>query len=135
MIALVDALMRGGGLEGASPKQIRAVLDKLSLIAVVVPHGSLPEARFGVAEGQAYVALLNVDGAMNSTKPFEHHYVSPSRAMRAVKEAMAVHAAITTEVPHRRAAYDKAREQYLRHQLEATSVAAGGAQALAVGAL
>lgn len=135
MIALVDALMRGGGLEGASPKQIRAVLDRLSLIAVVVPHGILPEARFGVSDGQPFVALMNVDRGMNSTREFEQSFVSPSRAMRAVKEAMAIQAAVTTEVSYRRASYDQAREQYLRQRLEAKSVAAGGAQSLAEGAL
>ncbi len=135
MIALIELLMSGGGLEGASPRQIRAVLDKLLNIAIVVPYGNLPEARFGMAAGEPFVALLNVAAGMNTTKPFEHRHVSPSRAMRAVREAMAEHGAITTEVPYRRASYDAARDVYLRNRLEAKSVEAGGAQRLAEGAL
>lgn len=133
--SLVDALMRGGGLEGTSPKQVRAVLDKLGLIAVVVPYANLPEARFGIADGEPFVALMNVDAGMNTTQPFQQHHVSPSRAMRVVREAMAVHGAVTTEVPYRADSYAAARDQFLRNRLEARSVAAGGSRALAEGAL
>ncbi|MET4144439.1 hypothetical protein [Arthrobacter sp. UYCo732] len=135
MNTLIELLMSGGGLEGASPKQIRAVLDKLDNVAIVVPYAQLPEVRFGVTDDQPFVALLSPNGGANTTKPFEHAFVSPSRAMRAVREAMAIHGAVTTEVSYRRDSYGKARELFLRNRLEAKSVAAGGAQALAEGAL
>lgn len=127
--------MRGGGLEGASPKQVRAMVDKLALIAAVVPHGSLPEAHFGVTDAQPYVAFLAAEGGLNSTAPFDRQHLSAQRAMRSVREAMAVHAAVTSQLPHRQAAYAAARGQYLRNRVEAESIAAGGAKALAEGAL
>lgn len=135
MNTIVELLMAGGGLAGASPRQIRAVLDKLSTIAVVVPHGSLPQAHFGVTDSQPYVAFLAAEGGPNSTAPFAREQLSASRAMRVVREAMAVHASLTSDVPHHRAAYSAARQQYLRNRVEAESVSTGGAQALATGAL
>lgn len=127
--------MSGGGLEGASPRQVKAILTKLEKLAVVVEHGTLPTAVFGVAENEPFVAFWNSSGAMNTTADFSHDHLSDRRALRAVREAMAVHAAIKSDNPYRADEYAKAREQYLRNRLEDKSVAAGGSQALADGAL
>ncbi|SDT41744.1 hypothetical protein SAMN04489743_2823 [Pseudarthrobacter equi] len=135
MNSLVELLMHGGGLEGASQKQIRAVLEKLGTIAVVVPHASLPQAHFGVNDGEPYLILLSADGGPNTSVPFAREHLSAGRSMRAVKESMSVHAAITSEVPIHQDSYGKAREQFLRNRIEADSIAAGGAPALAEGAL
>jgi hypothetical protein len=132
---LVELLMHGGGLEGASAKQIRAVLEKLGTVAVVVPHGSLPQAHFGVADDEPYVVLLSAEGGPNTSAPFEREHLSAGRSMRRVRESMAVHAAITSNDSHKADAYNGAREQYLRNRVEAQSVADGGAQSLAEGAL
>jgi signal transduction protein with GAF and PtsI domain len=105
-------------------------------MATVVEHQTLPQAVFGVTDDdEPFVAFWNTSGAMNTTKHFAHDHLSPARAQRAVREAMAVHAAITTTELHRAAAYERTREVYLRKRLEAQHLADGGAQALAQGAL
>lgn len=135
MTQLIEWIMDGGGLEGASPKQVKAILAKLETMATVVEHRSLPQAVFGVVDGEPYVAFWNVTGAMNTTAHFAHDHLSPARAKRAVREAMAVHAAVSSTDPHRADGYSAAREAYVRRLLEVRSVAAGGAQVLAEGAL
>lgn len=135
MTQLVEWLVAGGGLEGASPKQVKAILAKLETMAVVIEHRSLPQAVFGVVDGEPYVAYWNATGAMNTTAAFARDHLSPARAKRAVREAMAIHAAVSSTDPLRADGYNTAREAYVRRLLEAKSVDDGGAPSLAEGAL
>lgn len=124
--------MSGGGLEGASEKQVRAILAKLDLLAVVVEHRTLPSAMFGTSEhGEPFIVFLRDAGGANSTAPFSHAHLSPRRSMTAVREAMAAHAAVTRDD----ARYGLARDAYLRQRFEDELVADGGAPALAGGTL
>lgn len=132
---LAELVFSGGGLEGASEKQVRAILAKLEQFATVVEHRTLPEAVFGVTDSEPHVVFYRRDGGGNSTSSFVRDHLSPSRAMRAVREAMAVHAALSSDDAYISAAYASAREQFLRNELEADSVAAGGSRNLAEGAL
>lgn len=136
MTTLVELLMAGGGLEGASPKQIRAILAKLETLAVVVENRSLPRVVFGLTDdGDPVVAFRYAMRPPTAASHFAHEHLSEHRAMRAVREAMAVHAAITSTDTYSAAAYDSARDVYLRQHLEAKSVAEGGARSLAEGVL
>lgn len=135
MTSLVDSVMHGGGLEGASEKQVRAVLRKLEGLAVVVPHRALPTAYFQVATGEPCILFYRNDGGGNSTAPFTVAHLSVKRSLTAMREAMAAHAVITAAAGPQRARWEAARDLYLRQQLEADAVAQGGARPLAEGTL
>lgn len=134
-MTLAEEVFTGGGLEGASEKQVRAILEKLQTLAVVVQHRTLPTADFLACDVGPAIVLLRNDGGSNTTTDFTDQHLSSSRSMTAVREAMAAHAAITSAISAQKDRYDAARELFLRQRIEADSVAQGGAQALAGGTL
>ncbi|MFS0717114.1 hypothetical protein ABC337_13885 [Arthrobacter sp. 1P04PC] len=135
-MSLVEDIMRGGGLAGASEKQVRAILAKLESLAVVVEQKSLPQAAFDVTEGRVPVVWFQRDGSGHETVlPFGREHVSKKRTLTAVRRAMAIHTAVTADHPYLRRGYDDARDAYLRQQLEDDLVAEGAARSLAGGAL
>lgn len=136
MTTLIEWLQDGGGLEGASPRQVKAILDNLQTMATIVEHRTLPQAQFAITtDGNPVVAYHYPMTLTATAAPFAHEHLSPARAMRAVREATAVHAAVTSAVPDRAASYAAARELYVRRLLEVGLVAEGGSQALAGGVL
>jgi len=135
-MTLVSDIIFAGGLEGASEKQVRAILANLEQLAVVVEKKSLPKAAFAVTEARIPVVWFPRDGSGHETvMPFGKEHASKKRTMTAVRRAMAIHAAATAKHPLHRHGYEDARELFLRQHLESESVAQGGAGALAVGAL
>ncbi|MDQ0768208.1 hypothetical protein QF031_000957 [Pseudarthrobacter defluvii] len=75
---LAELVLSGGGLKGASAKQVRAILEKLQTLAVVIEHRSLPSAQFSDATDEPCVFYFRAEGRENSAALFFESHLSAS---------------------------------------------------------